>query len=48
MTVTVELSADEISQLKQFTQPRELKASSGKLDYAHAGEAIEALERDQP
>ena len=61
MNVTVNLSSDEVAQIKRFTdieneseavtkaareflrvvQLRELKASSGNVDYQDAGEAME-------
>ncbi len=64
MSVTVNLTLDEVTKIKQFTaldnesdavskaareflrvsELRELKASSGKLDYQELGEAMEALE----
>jgi Arc/MetJ family transcription regulator len=64
MSVTVNLSADEVAQIKRATEIddekeavvkavreflrvtglRELKAASGKVDYAGVGEGMEALE----
>ena len=64
MSVTVNLSADEMAQVKRATAVddekeavakavreflrvaglRELKAASGKVDYAAVGEKMEALE----
>ena len=64
MSVTVDLSADEVAQIKRATAVddekeavvkavreflrlaglRELKAASGKVDYAGLGEEMEALE----
>lgn len=64
MCVTVNLSAEEVAQIKRATEVddekeavaraireflrvaglRELKAASGKVDYAGAGEKMEALE----
>ena len=64
MSVTVNLSADEVAQVKRATEVddekeavakavreflrvaglRELKATSGKVDYAGVGEEMEALE----
>jgi hypothetical protein len=64
MSVTVNLTLDEVTKIKQFTaltnesdavskaareflrvsELRELKASSGKLDYQELGDAMEALE----
>ena len=69
MSVTVNLSPDEVVQIKRFTDTqnesdavakaareflrvvklRELKASSGNVDYQDAGEAMETLElRERP
>jgi len=69
MSVTVNLSADEVAQIKRATEMddeqeavakavreflrvaglRELKAASGKVDYAEVGEDMEALElRESP
>ncbi len=64
MSVTVNLSAEEVAQIKRFTdlenegeavtkaareflrvtQLRELKASSGNVDYEELGQQMEALE----
>ena len=64
MSVTVNLSADEVARIKRATEVddekeavakaareflriaslRELKATSGKLDYVEVGEEMEALE----
>ena len=64
MSVTVNLSADEVERVKRATEVdderdavakavreflrvaglRELKAASGKVDYAGVGEKMEALE----
>jgi hypothetical protein len=64
MSVIIDLSSDELAQIKRFTdlenekeavtkaareflrvaQLRELKGVSGKFDYQHMGETMEALE----
>jgi hypothetical protein len=68
MSVTVNISSDELSQIKRLTrledekeavakavreylrvtQLKELKAASGKVDYQHMGETMEALELREP